>query len=69
VALDCLPPGGGGGRGPGTGNPLWCGPLVPGRLDFFMGNPTFIRASLSDVRVIMTTMHVLIKLICQATIG
>jgi hypothetical protein len=36
----------------------------------FMKNPTLIRASLSDVRVIMVIMHVLVvDLLCQAVMG
>jgi hypothetical protein len=35
-----------------------------------MENPTLIRVSLSDVKVIMTIMHVLVvKLLCQTAAG
>jgi hypothetical protein len=40
---------------------------VPGGPDFFMENPAFIGVILSNVRMIMTIMCVLVKeLLCQA---
>jgi hypothetical protein len=52
---------------PRAGNPLWCEPPEI-RVDrIFHGEARLYRASLSDVRVIMAIMRVLIvELICQA---
>jgi hypothetical protein len=58
------------GEAPGKGDLFWCWPSGSLVNQIFCGEPHFYRASLSDVRVIMTFMCVLmVELLCQAGMG